>query len=728
MADGLAIGSLVRVRLRNRRVRGWVISLISLTGSGDPVGADVPARDALRPIDAVVSIGPSPDLVSLARWAAWRYAGRLRPFLLAASPPRLVRRLPDSVAAAGEARAGQPRVAPPPVVRPPAAQAPVVQAPVVQSPVAHAPAVWAPAVQAQVVLPAAAQAPAAQAEVVQPAAAQAPAAQAQVVRPAAAQAPAARAASVQAPAAQSPSPQAPAARALAARPPAATVTASGRPVSRVPATVAEGVRAGLTAGVAVLRLPPAAPRFEVVEALLESLGAADGVLLLVPERRDADVLRRRLEARDVPVAVLPDDWERAAAGGRVVVASRAGAFAPLPRLRAAAVLDAHDESYSETRVPAWSAPVVLAERARRTGAALLLVTACPSLELLALGAEVVVSRTLERSGWPPVEVLDRRSEDPRSGRYSPLLARLIRSAREREPDLAVVCVLNRTGRVRLLACGACGELVRCESCGSALHEPAGEPEGASVLQLACPRCGGTRPRLCAMCGSARLRRLRVGASAAAEELAALTGLEVGEVSAATDSLRAPIDDGPRVLVGTEAVLHRVRRASLVVFLDLDQELLAPRLRAAEQALALVARGARLLGGRGSGAGEPTVAGGRPPGRLVIQTRLVAHEVVRAVLLGDPGVLEQAERQRRSRLKLPPYAALALLSGPESTVLADRLRASGLEVGSPVAPVAPNKQRGDWLVRAGDAVALAAALADSDSRTLDVRVEVDPRNV
>ena len=77
---------------------------------------------------------------------------------------------------------------------------------------------------------------------------------------------------------------------------------------------------------------------------------------------------------------------------------------------------------------------------------------------------------------------------------------------------------------------------------------------------------------------------------------------VGEVTASTAGGR---DARTRVVVGTEAVLHQVPTADVVAFLDFDQELLAPRYRAAEQALALLARAARLLGGR---------ARGRPPRR------------------------------------------------------------------------------------------------------------------
>ncbi|MGH7733378.1 MAG: hypothetical protein ACREOE_06670, partial [Gemmatimonadales bacterium] len=143
------------------------------------------------------------------------------------------------------------------------------------------------------------------------------------------------------------------------------------------------------------------------------------------------------------------------AGGCVAVGSRAAALAPLPALAAAVVLDAHDEVYHEERAPTWCAWQVVAERARRDGAPCVLVSPCPTLDVLAAGRLVVASRHDERAGWPVVEVVDRRGDDPRAGLYSERLVDLVRWAVDGD-GRRVVCVLNRTGRVRLLACAACG--------------------------------------------------------------------------------------------------------------------------------------------------------------------------------------------------------------------------------------------------------------------------------
>jgi primosomal protein N' (replication factor Y) (superfamily II helicase) len=153
-------------------------------------------------------------------------------------------------------------------------------------------------------------------------------------------------------------------------------------------------------------------------------------------------------------------------------------------------------------------------------------------------------------------------------------------------------------------------------------------------------------------------------------------------------------------------------ARTVVFLDLDAELLAPRLRAAEQALALIALAARVSGGRARG------------GRVVIQTRQPHHEAVQAALLADPARVSDAERERRSALRFPPFTAMAQLSGPAAGAVAEALAATlplGVELLGP--------SDGTWLVRAPDHRALCDALATIDHPGgRELRIEVDPLRI
>ena len=429
----------------------------------------------------------------------------------------------------------------------------------------------------------------------------------------------------------------------------------------------------LPGGVSLRRLPPAEDLLgAVLEVVASSERGGTSALVLVPSRGWAERLAARLRARGVDVA---SSWAEAAAGWPVVVGSRAAAWAPVPRLGAAVVLDAHD--YEDR----YDASEVVAERARRADAPCLLVSACPTaVQRVRYGPPEVPERAAERAGWPALRVVDRRGADPRTGLLSEELVQLARRVLSLGERL--VCVLNRTGRARLSACASCGALVRCTVCGRAVE--------STGTALRCRGCGAERPVVCAECGSLRMKVLRQGVARVREELEALLGVRVGEVSGRADDQPVPDDT---VLVGTEAVLHRVRHAGAVAFLDFDQHLCAPRFSAGEQALALLVRAGRLVGGRDPGARRRPGVG---PGVVMVQTRVPDDDVLRAAVAGDPGLFTELEL--RKELRLPPFSALATLKADAMPVLeGERVEVSPLGAGR-------------WLVRAPDHRTLCDAVA------------------
>jgi primosomal protein N' (replication factor Y) len=548
-ADGRDVlvvpGALVRIDLHGRRVGGWIVD----------VDVEPPAGVALRPLAKVTGLGPPPDVIELARWVAWRWAGRLSAVLTSASPPGAVKGLPSS---------------------------------------------------------------------------------------------------------------------------------------RVPSVAPVGLDArsdrAFTGGGSTVRVPPAADAFDLVLAAARRGNA----LVVAPSVDEAKRVANRLRRAGIAVALHPRDWALGAAGA-TVVGARAAVLAPVRALAAIVVLDEHDEALHEERAPTWHARDVARERARRAGVPCVLVSPVPTLEALDGRPVLAPSREDERLGWPIVDVVDRRRDDPaKAGLLGDRLVPYLRGAGP------VVCVLNRTGRSRLLACDACGELARCERCAAAVVQ-------TDSGELSCPRCGASRPTVCASCGATKFRNLRAGVSRVREELEALAQRPVVEVTGAHELGDRRAD----VYVGTEAVLHQVREARVVIFLDFDQELLAPRARASEQALALLARAARLVGGRGEG------------GRVVVQTRVPRHEVLDAAVRADPGRLVEVERARRRELRLAPFAALALVSGAAADAFVARLREhlGGVEVQGPV--------EGRYLLRAPDHGALCDTLAAIDRPPGRLRIEVDP---
>mgnify|MGYP001224598949 CR=1 FL=1 len=77
----LQVGTIVRIRFRNRIVRGWVSEI-------NPM--DKPNVE-LIPLKMLSGIGPSPEVVNLAKWAAKNWHGPVSKFLRVASPKSMIR-------------------------------------------------------------------------------------------------------------------------------------------------------------------------------------------------------------------------------------------------------------------------------------------------------------------------------------------------------------------------------------------------------------------------------------------------------------------------------------------------------------------------------------------------------------------------------------------------------------------------------------------------------------
>ena len=72
--------------------------------------------------------------------------------------------------------------------------------------------------------------------------------------------------------------------------------------------------------------------------------------------------------------------------------------------------------------------------------------------------------------------------------------------------------------------------------------------------------------------------------------------------------------------------------------------------------------------------------GRIAPEVLIQTFTPDHEVIRAAGAGDPSIVSDVDRRRRESLSLPPFGALARVTGEGTDEFAGALGAAGLEVG------------------------------------------------
>ena len=473
--------------------------------------------------------------------------------------------------------------------------------------------------------------------------------------------------------------------------------AAGQSLSQHYGAALDGV---FTDTVTVVRLAPGTDTFAVVAAAC-GLGPT---LVVTPSYRQADEVLRRLGADGHKAVGLPAGWAAARTGGVSVVGTRVAAWAPCRPLAAVVVLDEHDEGHFQEHAPTWHARTVAIERARAAGVPCVLVSPTPSMEAIATAPVVAESPDSERSGWPITHVVDQRYEDPlRSGLLSERLAELARGPGR------VLCVLNRKGRARLLACNGCSDLVRCGDCGSAVGQDA-------TGDLVCGACSARRPPLCLGCGRTSLRAVRRGVSRLRDDLELLVGEPVAELTGSADDTRP----STRVVVGTTAALHQMGRADVVAFCDFDQELLAPRYRAAEQAMALLVLAARLVQPCGSAQAtrNSSGAGTGALGRLVVQTSVPDHPVLVAASHGDPGPWAVDEAERRAELGWPPATAMALVSGAVAEAFIAALPSRpDIEVLGPVDD--------RWIVRAADHTVLCDTLAATPRPAGRLRVEVDP---
>ena len=426
-------------------------------------------------------------------------------------------------------------------------------------------------------------------------------------------------------------------------------------------------------------------------------------LVIVPTVLRARLFASSLKRHGFSVAVLPDEWDSAAGGVDVVIGSRTAVFARVPHLHSVVVIDEHDDSLREERTPTWHARDIAIERAQQLSISCVLVSALPSVAAKAwAGDRVLKSDNHETdSEWPTIALIDRTLDE----RWSNSLLSSEFIAELRDHSRRIVAVLNTKGRARLLACASCKSLARCVQCDAAV-------EIGATGQFSCPRCSTQRPQVCAKCSSAKFLTLKPGVSKLREEIAQAAGrklADVVEVTGAGDDAMA-IDQTKMLFVGTEAALHRVHEADTVVFLDIDQELSAPRYRASEIVGSLLVHAARLVGRSERG------------GKVMVQTHSVDSPVLQAMATLRIDQYLQSVSEMRNFMKLPPFGALAQLSG---TNIDDAIHELQKNVFVNVSAASD----GSYLVKASDWQVLADALSEIEpAKGVRLKVQVDPARV
>ena len=502
-------------------------------------------------------------------------------------------------------------------------------------------------------------------------------------------------------------------RALAAgSAPAAVWTALPGPTW--PTEIALAARAARSAGRGVLVVVPDHRDITRVSAAIDAVCGTGDHVVLTAELGPAERYRRWLAVRRGQV--------------RTVIGTRAAMFAPVAGLGLVVVWDDGDDLHCEPHAPYPHVREVLAIRAEREGAALLVGGLARTVE-----GELLVTSGRAHGVQPAREQLRACAPLVRAAGDDAELARDPAARTARLPTLAwetvrvglasgpVLVQVPRRGYVPSLACIHCHAHARCTFCSGPLELPS--RRGLAACRWCGRTAGGWR---CPECDGTRFRALVVGAGRTAEELGrAFPGVPVR--TSGRDAVLATVPAEPALVVatpGAEPVAAGGYSAALL--LDGWALLARPDLRADEEALRRWLTAAALV--------RPGEDGGR-----VLVLAEGGLTPVQALLRWDPVGAASRELGQRERLSFPPSVRLATLVGHPSAVT-DLLAVADLpEATHVLGPLAHEglTREGDPLVRAlvrvplVDGPALTAALKAGQAirsarkATDFVTVRVDP---
>jgi primosomal protein N' (replication factor Y) len=428
--------------------------------------------------------------------------------------------------------------------------------------------------------------------------------------------------------------------------------------------------------------PPRVPHWAatVAVAVRSAVAAGRGALVVVPDARDAERAGAALDAAGVTdhVRLLADDGPApryraflAARHGlaRVVVGTRAAAFAPVTDLGLVVLWDDGEDTHAEPHAPYPHARDVLALRSDLEGAAFLLGSPGRTVEAQALLAsgwarEVAAPRDVVRARAPRVRALtsvELANEGPGAAARVPTAA--WRAARDALAHGPVLVQVPRTGYLPVVACSRCRTPARCAAC----HGPLALAGASSTPQCRwCGRlAGGWR---CDECGNAGLRAVRVGTERTAEELGrAFPGVPVRlSASTAPGGVLGAVPGAPAVVVatpGAEPVAEGGYAAALL--LDAAVATAGVGLASATRALHRWLAAAHLV--------RPAAAGGQ-----VLLVGDGAPGPTGALVRFDPGGFADRELAERVELALPPAVRVAAVTGDRAGVMAvvDRVPLAG----------------------------------------------------
>jgi len=386
----------------------------------------------------------------------------------------------------------------------------------------------------------------------------------------------------------------------------------------------------------------------------------------------------------------------------VMVGPRSAVFTPFEHLGCIIIDEEHEKAYQSDTAPRYDAREVAYERARLSGAKLILGSATPSIESYkkAKDGEYRLSEMRERAvkgaELPEILTADMRKELEAGNKteFSAVLYQKITECLEKKEQ--VMLFLNRRGYAGFVSCRRCGFVVKCPHCDVSMtahnnwYYDRKTGQGKAAL-LSCHYCGyrAPMPVKCPSCGSGLIAPFGTGTQKL--ELAVKRNFPQAKVlrmdadtTAGKDGHETILSEFRKreadILVGTQMIVkgHDFPNVTLVGIVAADASINVPDYCAAERTYQLLVQ-ASGRAGRGSKAGA-----------VVIQTYAPEHYAIRMAASGDYESFYERELSFRRLMGYPPetgFLTVRLMSEDEellaeaSKLTADTLFETGKYIGA-----------------------------------------------
>jgi len=348
----------------------------------------------------------------------------------------------------------------------------------------------------------------------------------------------------------------------------------------------------------------------------------------------------------------------------IVVGARSAVFAPLKRLGAIIIDEAHEDTYKSEASPRYHAVGVAKKRCQIEDAILILGTATPSLEDYYLAENkkyslITIKERIDQKSLPFVEVVDMRKEIEKGNRsiFSCCLYEGIKKVLDNKEQ--GILLLNRRGYAQFVSCRSCGYVVKCQNCDISLTYHSKEN------LLKCHYCGETYPypQICPNCKSKYIKHFGIGTQRVEEEIkkffptARVIRMDVDTTStkgAHQRILNAFRNREYDFLLGTQMVAKGLDfpMVTLVGVIAADISLNLPDYRSSEKPFQLITQ---VAGRAGRGDRE---------GRVIVQTYQPEHYAIDYASRHDYEGFYRKEMKVRKSFEYPPFSHIIriLVSG------------------------------------------------------------------